>query len=352
MSDTIENPAAADPSQHYVYSRISGDIVNKATADLPDNQRSAIRRLHAHYMENNFSLGDIAKLVDFSDATISLIFRGRYDGSLENVVEKINKFFKLQDERSQSRRLPFIKTKMTERIWHVCDSALEFQKIAFIFGDQQIGKTEALKAYRDDHNHGSTIYVRMPTGGALCNFTLELARVLRIGENYSVNRTRERIKAAFDDRMLLIVDEAHACIKEHGRSQRSVETIDFIREIFDETQCGVVICATNVFRDAMDTGALHKILRQIKRRRLCSLQLPNAPTQNDLNAFAAAYGLPPSSGEARALEKRMIEDEALGMWLTLLRMGAKIASTRKEKMSWNQVRLAEEGLQDLEKSSK
>lgn len=346
MSD--ENKLTDTTPQQYITSRISGDVVNRATAELPDNQRSAIRRLHAHYVEHNLTLSETGKLINYSDAVCTLLFRGKYEGNLNNIVTAIGKFFELNDERNTSRRLSFIKTDLTDRIWKVCASALEFQKIAFIFGDMQIGKTEALKAYRDAHNHGSTIYVRMPTGGAMCNFVVEMARALRIGENYSVTRLREKLKSAFDDRMLLIVDEAHACIKEQSRSQRSVETIDFIREIFDERQCGVVICATNVFRDAMDTGNLYKILRQTKRRRLCSLQLPGTPSQNDLNMFAAAYNLPPSKEEARALEKRMVEDEALGMWLTLLRMGAKIAARRKQDMDWNHVIMAHAGLRELE----
>lgn len=348
MSETTGELIDTTPQQTSL--RIAGDIVNRATAELPDHQRSAIRRLHAHYMEKRLTLGETGDLIGYSDATISTLFRGKFEGSLENVVEKIVRFFKIEDERSTSRRLPFIETSLTRRIWKVCANALEFQKIGFIFGDQQIGKTAALKAYRDAHNHGSTIYVRMPTGGAMGNFLIELARELRIGENYSVTRLRERVKGAFDDRMLLIVDEAHACIKEHGRSQRSVETIDFIREIFDEKECGVVICATNVFRDAMDTGNLYRILRQTKRRRLCSLQLPATPSQGDLDAFAAAYKLPPSKDEAREIEGRLVQNEALGMWLTLLRMAAKLAAKRQEKMNWHHVILANAALRDLENS--
>jgi DNA transposition AAA+ family ATPase len=212
----------------------------------------------------------------------------------------------------------------------------------------QIGKTSALKAYQEKHNHGSTIYVSMPTGGALANFLIVMARKLKIGENLSVTRLRERIISAFDDRMLLIVDEAHRCIKDHSQSTRPVQTIEFIREIFDEKECGVVLCATNVFREAMEAGPVEKILRQIKRRRLCALQLPNVPTQADLNSFAAAYHLPTSSDEARKLERDMIENEALGMWLTLLRMGAKVAAERRQKMVWNHVLIAYAGLKKLE----
>ena len=328
--------------------KIPGDTVNHATQDLPDNQRSAIRRLHAHYMENDLTIDETAKLIGYTGAVISQLFRGKYDGALDNVVKEIESFFDLQDRRNQGRALAFIETHLTRRIWNVCSAALEFQKIAFIFGDTQVGKTEALKAYATAHNHGSTIYVSMPTGGALGPFLNKMAEVLRIPQNLNSSKLRERIIRSFDDRMLLIVDEAHRCVSETSQSRHPVQTIEFIREMFDETQCGVVICATNVFRDAMEAGAVSKILRQIKRRRLCALQLPNTPTQSDLTTFAAAYGLPASTGAARELEKRMIEDEALGMWLLLLRMASKIASQRKRAMTWNDVISAHAGLVDLE----
>ena len=344
MSDEKENQPTVTTTL-----RIPGDVVNRATAELPDNQRSAIRRLHAHYIEHDLSLDEAGRLIGYDTGTVvSLVFRGKYDAKLDAVVKAIEDFFELQDKRSQGRKLEFIPTSLTNKIWHVCDAAVEFQKIAFVFGDMQIGKTEALKAYQADHNHGSTIYVSMPTGGALANFLKALARKLRIGENLSVTRLRERIISAFDDRMLLIVDEAHRCVIDNGRSTRPIQSIEFVREIFDEKACGVVICATNVFRDAMDSGPVERILRQTKRRRLCALQLPNVPAQADLNTFAAGYGLAPSEGPARDLEKRMVEHEALGMWLTLLRMGAKIAAQRKTKMSWSHVLAAYAGLKQLE----
>ena len=279
MSDTNNKENALIPANKLsMGQRIPGDVVNKATEELPDNQRSAIRRLHATYVEKYLTLEETGQLIDMSDASISTLFRGKYEGNLENVVRKILSYFRVEDERTSSRKLAFIETGLTRKIWRVCDGALEFQKIAYIIGDQQIGKTEALKAYRDAHNHGSTIYVRMPPGGALQNFVMELARVLRIPEGQSSTRLRDRVKSAFDSRMLLIVDEGHLCIKAAGRSQASVQGIDYIREIFDEKQCGVVICATKVFQEAMNEGAsVPDSLRQSKRRRLCILNLPPVP---------------------------------------------------------------------------
>lgn len=328
--------------------RIPGDVVNRATADLPDNQRSAIRRLHAYYAETDLSLNETGQLINKSGATVGLIFRGKYEARLDDVVAAIERYFTLEDRRSQARKLQFIPTKLTERIWQICDSALELQRAAFLFGESQIGKSEALLEYARTHNHGSTIYISVPTGGYLSHFLSRLADTLRISARMKQGELRQRIIQAFDARMLLIVDEAHQCIAHNTNSTARLQTIEFIREIFDQRHCGLVICATKVFKEAMERGTVEKLLRQIKRRRICAPELPDHPTREDLNTFAAAYKLPPSQGSARELEKTMVEDEALGMWLTLLRMASKLAAQKKQTLEWAHVLTAHAGLRHLE----
>ena len=79
----------------------------------------------------------------------------------------------------------------------------------------------------------------------------------------------------------------------------------------------------------------------------CSTNAPNA-TCAITATFANAHGLPASEGDARKLESMMVDDEALGMWLTLLRMSAKVAATRREKLTWSHVIAAHAGLKQLE----
>ena len=341
---TVSNAVAA---MHRKFN-IPGDTVFKSTADLPDNQRNAIRGMHALATENDWSISEQAKLLDLSEAAISLVYRGKYEAKLDNIVKKFDDYLRLESRRRDSRRLPFIETNLSQRIFKVCDTAREFQKVGFIFGDMQIGKSAALKEYQRQNNHGSTIYIELPTGGCLMNFICKLAETLKIGSTTRMVDLRRRILESFDDRMLLVVDEAHRAIPGEGVSRRALDTIDFIREIFNERECGVVLCATNVFRDAMEEGAVKLILKQMRRRRLCSMQLPNKPTRDDLITFAKAYDLPASSGQAREIEDRMIDEEGLGMWLTLLRMASKCAAERKQKMEWNHVILADAGLKALE----
>ncbi len=342
-SAEIPSPAqaASDPRQY----RIPGDLVNKATADLPDEQRSAVRRLHAYYIDHALSLSELERETNIDASIITQVFRGKYAAKLDNTVEKINRFFALVEKRRGSRKLDFIETALARNIWRICDAALEFQRIAFIFGESQIGKTEALRKFRDDHNHGATIYIEVPTGGRLMDFICELAELLRIPTGMRSCDLRQRILSAFDDKMLLIVDEVHRCIPEDGYvSRRSIQTLEFIRELHDKRRCGLVLSATNVFRDALDGGKFGKVLGQSKRRQVGILQLPSTPTKGDLNTFAAAYGLPPAEGKALELQTRAVEEDYLGMWLTLLRMAAKLAKNQNRAMTWTHVEKARAGL--------
>lgn len=334
---------------------IPGDEVNRATQDLPDDQRSAIRGMHAYAIEENLSNDEVGALLQdenkksYSGVTISLVLRGKYPGNVANVTKAMTAFLTLINKRRDARALPFIQTHLyTKEIEPICTAAVDYQKIGFIFGDNQIGKSECLKYYQRTHNHGSTIYVEMPTGGALCYFLAKLAEAVRIQTQSREVDLRRRIFEAFDDRMLLIVDEADRAVPGPLTPKSALRTFDFISELFNERKCGVVICGNDELRKSLTEGGVVTIMKKSWRRRLCAKQLPAQPSRADLNSFASAWGLPPSADATRKLEEKVIQDEALGVWLTLLRMAAALAKKRGERMKWDHVHLAKAGRDQLE----
>lgn len=317
---------------------IPGDTVNRATANLPDKQRSAIRWLHSYAIEQGWSQEETGKNINKAGNTIYQLFTGRHNAGKDSIVKEIESLRKTVAARAGTESLQFIETDLTRRIWQVCDGSLVYQRIAFIFGDSQIGKTTALMEYQRTHNHGSTIYVRMPAGGRIGDFLRAMCKQLNISNRLSIYDLKARIKSAFDHRMVLIVDEAHQAIRRNANNRYScLEPYEFLREIHDEQKCGLVISATNVFRDEMIYGKDSNVLTQLSRRRLVNLQLPNEPAKRDLKAFAAAYGLEEPEGEALELQKTIIKEQALGVWLMLLRMTAGNCSKQGIQMTWDQV---------------
>ena len=314
---------------------VTAEIVDAATSELPIEQRDAVRWLYAHGSAEDLSLADLAGKIGYDQTTLSRLFRGQYAGSLRNVCKAIADYRQLHEQRTIGRQPGFIETGLTRRVGLLCQAALEWQRISYFFGDSQTGKTFALLAWHGRHSEQS-IYLRCPTGGALGLFIKDLARALKLSPALREDQLRHRVIAGFNPQRLLIIDEAHQCFLAKGMF-RGVRTIEFIREIHDVAQCGIVICGTNVFKREMEEGSVAGYLQQCRRRRLAILQLPATPPARELEPFAAAYGLPPAAGEALALQSRAVAEEGLGWWIVLLRMAVKSAAKKKEKPTWDHV---------------
>jgi hypothetical protein len=336
--------------------RIPGDLVNRATATLPDEERSALRWLHSYASERNIPLEDLAALLKRDDGrpysrdSVYQALTGRRTesgASLAPFVAAIDRLRKIEEARAGASRAPYIETTLTRRIWKICETALAFQRIAFIYGASQIGKTTALEEYARTHNHGETIYVRMPARGSLGDFTRWLAKALRISQSLKEWQIKERIFSAIDDRMLLIIDQCHECFRS-STSERSISSLLFIMEIFDRCHCGVVLVGTTEFERGVTDSRYSGTLRQLTRRGLPKpLRLPDKPTEKNLNEFAAAYGLPPATGPAHTLQSDTIRDHDLGIWLTTIQAGQKIATRRNEPLTWDHITTAQAAFLNL-----
>lgn len=324
---------------------IPGDKVNQATADLPDDQRSAIRWFHSHCYDNNVSMTEAGPLIRYDGSTLHRVFSGKYNGDLRKVCQAITDFRRLHEERAKAANIGFIETGLYRQIEKACDLAREFQRFVFMWGDKQIGKTEAFLHYERTHNHGSTRYVRMPAGGALYNVLARLAETLRISGQAKEKELIKRIFDAVDDRMLIVWDEIDQVLL--AKAGRGLKTLEFIRDLYDKTKCGMVICANQEFREEMEMGKNAEWMKRFGRRGLFQIPLPDRPSAADLNTFSRAFGLPPATGEFLQIQTDVITADALGKWLILLKMASKLATKRKRKMTWSDVREARIGLAKL-----
>lgn len=337
-------PAIAPKGRRFT---IPGDTVNRATADLEDEERTAIRWLHAYAWENDFALKEIAGLLrkrngdPYNEHSIYSVFTGRHDADKGNFVRAILDFKEVLEKRKAIRRIPFVDTTLAQKVFKFCQVCFDYQKIGFLFGESQIGKSVTLKKYRDDHNHGETIYVSMPTGGYFGKFVNELAKTLRIATELSTTAKMQRIFTSFDDRMLLIVDEVHqSFITKEGNTR--VLTLEFIREIHDKCGCGIVLCGTQVFEHAMQEGRHAKLLKQLSNRALPEpLRLPAKPLKSDLDKINAKYDLDAPTGAALELQNNVIKERGLGAWFTYLQAGSKVAADRKKPIRWEHVLAAD-----------
>ncbi len=342
--------------------RIPGDQVAAACKELPDEQRAAIKWFAGYCRNRNLDKEQISALLkkkngDFYgwDSIYQLLTgkRAEQGVNIEPIITSIDAFRRQVEAGSRIGDGGFIETRLSAAIWDRCDRARLRKKFAFIFGDSQIGKTASLVEYTRTHNHGETIYVEAPTGGAISTFMQKLGAKLAIPQAHRAGDLRDRIMECFDGKMLLIVDEAHRLL----HAGRGIHSLDFIRELYNTAGCGIALAMTHEGRKELHQGRFAKRLEQLWRRRLAPLQLPMTVPEDDLALFAASYDLDAATGKDVAvnipytdehghakekvykesplvLQTRVVASEGLGVWLTILQDAKDMAKTQKRPITW------------------
>lgn len=321
--------------------RIERSRVAEAVRELPVPQRETILALYDLAVEKRLSLDEVGEGIGMDATTVHKVFSGTHNAGKEKFCERARRFLEITREREGTEPLAFVETALSKKIWAAVERARRYNRITFVFGESQIGKTTALEAYARA-NPENTVLVRMPSSPTLRAFVHRLSRRLGAGKNMSYFDRREFILEKLRRNDVLIVDEAHQAIMTETRINVShAKIFEFIREIYDTTQCGVTLVATEVFKcELLKDREFAGVMSQTMRRELYAYTAPQTPTEADLARFAAAYGLDPAEGEAKDAQKEVIARDRLGVWLTVLRMAAGVAAKKGVPLTWAHVLLA------------
>ena len=310
-------------------------------AALPREQAGPLVWLFEHGRDHQFDLEGLAAHLrraqpgsTYNQQTLYAIYRGRFHGGLDDVAAAIRAYRSLVQARESIGRPGFITTKLTKRVRQVCDHARAYQRVALLFGDGQIGKSKNLEEYA--HITENTRYLRLPTEAPL-RLTVEmLGRACYLNAHRpSTMGLRAEIVAHFDAGMLLIVDELQQITLTRTARDR-LATVEFLREIFDASGCGLVLCGTNEAMREVESGPNARWLRQLRRRALPKVLLPSKAEDEDILAFAEHYGLngvdmPP---EAIAKARQIAAEDGVGLLITYLQGAARMATAEHVVVTW------------------
>lgn len=320
---------------------IAGDTVTLATAPYPEDHRKAVRRLYALAKEAGWDWADLEHHVKLDTTTLYRVFNGSYRNPktgdpvpLGGVVQAIDRFFELWEARSPETRLPFIETSVWRRIYKLCQEALEMQATAMIYGESQIGKTACLREFQRRKPHGDGIYLLMPASAGVQSMMKAIADACHISQRTSFEQLRQRVRNFLDDSKLLLIDEVHECFVSYHKASM-LKCLAVLRQLQEESGCGLVLCGTNVWRHELEQGEFAQALKQLCRRGIWSLQLEAVPTQSDLRLIAAHYRLPEPEGEPADLVRFIAHQSGLGKYTKFLHRAALLAKKRDQKMSWD-----------------
>jgi len=334
---------------------IPGDTVTQALnrlvaeGELNEAGRAEVQWLYSYAMENSFTLEDAGKAINMDSSTVFRLFTGRYGARYDGLVEAVKKYRALVTARGNRRKVEFIETTSWQKIEAACRHALVGQMPVFIFGDSQVGKTTCLKEFARRNNHGQSKYLDIPAGATFSAVMREVARVCYISTKLRDAELTPRIIKAITGNMLLIVDEIHRPFVTSSRTT-AVRVMEWFRDLYDKTQCGIVFSGTNIGLEELYNGPSAPVLEQFRRRGIIQLELPPTPPKADVARFAKAFGLPPPEGTAADLITTMLKRSGLKQYVVFLQSASNLTANQKKPISWDHFVAAHDKIQSLNRS--
>jgi len=302
---------------------------------INEQQGEALFWLHGYGIDKRLSNADLSRKLNVADSTVSSLFSGKYEAQdWTPMIKKIETFRQVEDDASRKLNLGFVETATAKQIFSACNSALIDGMPAFIYGASHIGKTTALLEFQRRNNHGRTKYIRLGSRWSKTRFVHELAIACKI------SRTRNKrgweleylINESLNRYNLLIVDEFHLAF-ETVSEVVSKELVEYIREVYDRTHCGLVLSSTKVGLDDLENGKNKMLFDQLRRRGVVKVVLPDVPPVRDINAIARHFGLELPTGEVLKTVKEILRTRGLGVFVTYLQKAHSLAG--EKQMTWD-----------------
>ena len=313
---------------------VMGAVNRLVTAGTLDEAgKGAILWFYGHVRAANMSLADAGACIDRDASTVHRLFNGRYGAKYDAILISIARYRKLAEQRAKRRDIGYIETTTWKKVNAVCNAALFDGLPAYIYGASQIGKTAALQEFARRNNHGQTRYMRMPAAPTCQNVLRYMADASYISYKVNECELRRRLCSCLDNKTLLIVDEFHqamiGCSDLTGR-----KIVEFFREVYDRSGCGIVMAGTKVFRDEIEKGRQAMIYDQFRRRGMIELTLPDSPPRADVVKIAAAFGLPDPDEASMEVIAAMLKESGTGKYIKFLQLANGLAVGRKQKLAW------------------
>lgn len=296
---------------------------------------------------------EFCRRVGYSENVIYKLLSGKYvhpesHRQLDvpkDLVVAIHNFLRLEKERFLGGKNEFVSTPTARKIFTACELARESQTPVFLFGRSHIGKTWALERYASENNHGRTVYVRMKAASGLGGMVRRICESVGVSPKSCTANLVEYAKSAITSDMLLILDELHLLMYTYRRAS-FFGCLEVIREIYDETNCGMVLCGTKLLMERIGEGKRGE-MEQLLRRGVHRVSLPDSPTKADVSAILEHWHLDFPKANL-SIDVQGVKDKPYDVLRFLakegglkaiterLRYGRKLAAKEGRRLSWYQ----------------
>jgi DNA transposition AAA+ family ATPase len=267
------------------------------------------------------------------------VLRGVYGAPIANFMGRVGQ---LRANVEMSALPDFTETVVTRKINDVLDYAMagdaDGGKIVVIIGPARRGKTKSAKQW-SYKNRGHSVFVDCPATGGQLALLREIARKCNIDRAANVTKLAPRIIDAFHRKRMLILDEVSRIVPLTDRSRPVA--MEFVRRLHDEKGCPVALLVTPQTWMEIEHGALRLYFEQLIGRVDLIVQIQPDVRADEVRAICTdACGGRPDAKMIEEARKSAAEKGRLGTLFNDLRKAGKIATSKKEKLNGEHMRIA------------
>lgn len=200
-------------------------------------------------VDHDWTLRTLADKLPVSTTVMHRLLIGAYQAPTGPHLSKLDDLCGLLALRQQSTSDgPFIETALARYVMQIAELTHVNQYASMLVGKTQWGKTWALKEYARRHP-GTVILVRCPVvtspGRLLYRIAAQLGLSVKGNTEFQIAKIVNRLTPEH----LLIVDEIHHALDSDKTGRKGIEQL---REIYDETQCGMLLVGTPVLAEYVE----------------------------------------------------------------------------------------------------
>lgn len=250
---------------------------------------------HQHLLAEKIGWDQVKKTIGYDKSTVFRVLKGTYNGSYENVAERIRDY---RTSLRQVKRSAFAPNRISRLISSACDYVVVSEGIVEIIGESGQGKTTCGEDWMHRHNSGRTTMVEVPPTGGHRGFLRAMCSRVGANKNQAVIQMESSILRAYNPRRVLILDEAHRLIPTDRRANPA--TVEFIRHLHDTTGVPVALLVTSRF-DALLRKSEY-MFEQFLGRIDLQVKLPAEMTADDYLPMVEQFIAEPSPKLQRLCE--------------------------------------------------
>ena len=271
--------------------QVSFELYEEGIQFFTEEEREAVEYLWGYYVNVLNKDGDaLSREINIGRSELTNLFQGgrMLMGSNRSVIFEAIAALRQRNKKS----MPLVRTITANRIIDTLDYARDEQAMTYISGTTGRGKTLTAQYWATQNNHGRTHYIRIPSDCTRRSLVLLLAASFGISSSGNISDKELTLSRHINSRHVLIIDEAGHLLSKSGRPRGPIE---FIRDLHDQTHCGVCLIFTDVYLAEIKRGRNAAYFEQFLGRLECPCEIPQAVRKDEVRSIVKAFA--PDAGE-------------------------------------------------------